>query len=100
MSMYIKMHFKHRYKKLNKFLDYKYFDPNSLSLIMINLALSNYKEKYVTIIIDQTNRDDIQIIMAGIPYKGRCIPLAWINFQYPLGLKYISKNYLENLLIK
>lgn len=63
--MCIKMRFKHRYKKLNRFLDNKYFDPNSLSLIMINLALTNYKEKYVIVIIDQSSKEPWYLIFSA-----------------------------------
>jgi len=95
----IMSYFKNKYKRLNRFLDNKYFDPHSLALCLITMILKNYKGDYAIAILDQTSIGDVNVIMAGIPYEGRCMPLAWIAFEYPMSLQCRSKNYMENIII-
>ncbi|OGF62891.1 MAG: hypothetical protein A2Y62_04260 [Candidatus Fischerbacteria bacterium RBG_13_37_8] len=98
-ALWMQTKFEYRYKRLNRFLDNKYFDANSLAEGMISMVMAGYNEPYAVVIIDQTSKGDVQIMMGGVPYEGRCIALAWRTFEYPLPLKNVSQNYMENILI-
>lgn len=92
--------FKSRYKWLSRFLKCKYFDPSSLAECMLTLVLGQKPPPWVIVLIDQTTIDEVQVISAAIPFHGRAVPVAWVDFQYPWNtLRPPSQNVIERLLL-
>lgn len=75
--------FKSRYKWLSRFLKCKYFDPSSLAECMLGLILGHTPPPGVIVLIDQTTRDGVEVVKAAIPLRGRAVPVAWADFEYP-----------------
>lgn len=92
--------FKSSYKWLTRFLQCKYFDPASLAECMLALMLGEKPPPWVIVLVDQTTVDGVQVVNAAIPFQGRAVPVAWVDFEYPWKtLTPPSQNTLERWLL-
>jgi hypothetical protein len=92
--------FKSSYKWLSRFLKCKYFDPSSLAECMLALVLGEQPPPWVIVLVDQTAVDGVQVVNAAIPFRGRAVPVAWVDFEYPWKtLNPPSQNTLERYLL-
>jgi hypothetical protein len=92
--------FKSSYKWLGRFLQCKYFDPSSLAECMLGLILGEKPPPWVIVLVDQTTVDGVQVINAAIPFQGRAVPVAWVDFEYPWKtLAPPSQNTIEGYLL-
>src|SRR5438105_2349044 len=69
-----------RAKRIFRFVSNKRFTPESLFSAWIAWIIKTFiKEERITIAIDWTELPGrIRVLMAGIPFAGRAIPLYWI----------------------
>ncbi|HVO82157.1 MAG TPA: transposase [Terriglobales bacterium] len=92
--------FKRSYKWLGRFLQCKYFDPSSLAECMLALMLGETPPPWVIVLVDQTTIDGVQVVNAAIPFQGRAVPVAWVDFEYPWKtLTPPSQNTVERYLL-
>lgn len=92
--------FKSSYKWLGRFLQCKYFDPSSLAECMLALILGKKPPPWVIVLVDQTTVDGVQVVNAAIPFQGRAVPVAWVDFEYPWKtLAPPSQNTIERYLL-
>ncbi len=96
--------FKDRYKRLNRFLDNPFFDPQGLTEGLFSLLWGSASAPTILpVILDQSTVGAAQLLLAGIPQAGRILPLALWIFTYqdiqnqPERTK--SQNFLERLFI-
>ncbi|MBI2197918.1 MAG: transposase [Candidatus Rokubacteria bacterium] len=75
--------FKQRYKRLNRFLDNRLFDPQGLTdgLFAVFLGVTT-APTVVPVIVDQSALGAVQLLVAGLPLAGRILPLALMTFTY------------------
>ena len=71
---------KSRYKRVARFLDNENFQMISLTTDLAHLTYP--EEDLLSVIIDQTQIGDVQVISANVPTEGRSIPLAISTFEY------------------
>jgi hypothetical protein len=96
--------FKDRYKRLNRFLDNPFFDPQGLTeglfTVLLGLAAA---PTAIPVILDQSTVGAAQLLLAGIAQAGRILPLALWVFTYqdiqnqPERTK--SQNFLERVFL-
>jgi hypothetical protein len=92
--------FKCAYKWLSRFLKCKYFDPCSLAECMLTLVLGQKPPVWVIVLVDQTTLNGVQLVSAAIPFQGRAVPVAWVDFEYPWKtLHPPSQNTMERYLL-
>ena len=92
--------FKSSYKWLARFLQCKYFDPSSLAECMLGLILGKKPSPWVIVLVDQTTIDGVQVVNAALPFQGRAVPVAWVDFEYPWKtLAPPSQNTVERYLL-
>jgi hypothetical protein len=92
--------FKSSYKWLGRFLACKYFDPSSLAECMLALMLGEKPPPWVIVLVDPTTIDGVPVINAAIPFQGRAVPVAWVDFEYPWKtLAPPSQNTVERYLL-
>lgn len=92
--------FKSSYKWLGRFLQCKYFDPSSLAECLLALILGKKPPPWVIVLVDQTTVDGVQVVNAAIPFQGRAVPVAWVDFEYPWKtLAPPSQNTVERYLL-
>jgi len=75
--------FKSSYKWLSRFLKCKYFDASSLAECMLAVILGNKPPGWVIVLVDQTTVNGVEVVNAAIPFQGRAVPVAWVDFEYP-----------------
>jgi hypothetical protein len=91
--------FKSSYKWLSRFLKCKYFDPSSLAECMLALVLGEKPPPWVIVLVDQTTLNGVEVVNAAIPFRGRAVPVAWVDFEYPWKtLRPPSQNTIERYL--
>src|SRR2546429_7489808 len=76
--------FKSSYKWLSRFLKCKYFDASSLAECMLAVILGQKPPSWVIVLVDQTTVNGVEVVNAAIPFQGRAVPVAWVDFEYPL----------------
>ena len=92
--------FKSSYKWLSRFLQCKYFDPSSLAEGMLALILGQKPPPGVIVLVDQTSWNGVQVVHAAIPFHGRAVPVAGVDFEYPWKtLSPPSQNTIERYLL-
>lgn len=75
--------FKDRYKRLNRFLDNRLFDPQGLTEGLFTVLLGTVTaQATVPVLLDQSTIGAAQLLLAGIPQAGRILPLALMTFTY------------------
>jgi len=94
--------FKQRYKRLNRFLDNRLFDPQGLTegLFAVLLGMTATATT-VPIILDQSTIGAAQLLLAGLPLAGRILPLGLLTFTYEAiqqgPERERSQNFIERL---
>jgi hypothetical protein len=92
--------FKSSYKWLSRFLKCKYFDASSLAECMLAVILGNKPPRWVLVLVDQTTVNDVEVVNAAIPFQGRAVPVAWVDFEYPWKTIHpASQNTIERYLL-
>lgn len=75
--------FKDRYKRLNRFLDNRLFDPLGLSEGLYAVLLGTAAaQTTVPVLLDQSTVGMAQLLLAGLPLAGRILPLGLMTFTY------------------
>ncbi len=94
--------FKDRYKRLNRFLDNRLFDPQGVAQGLFGVVLGLRRRRgAVPVALDQSTVGEAQLLMAGVPFAGRVLPLGLMTFTYedirnrPEREK--SQNFVERL---
>jgi Transposase DDE domain len=88
---------KARSKRLYRLLRNASLDGTQMTPLLVRLALGANPRGWVPIVVDQTNVQGTQVLMAGIRVAHRVLPVAFACFDYPLIRK--SQNVLENSLL-
>ncbi|HXY10090.1 MAG TPA: transposase [Terriglobales bacterium] len=92
--------FKSSYKWLTRFLKCKYFDASSLAQCMLSVILGNQPPSWVIVLVDQTTVNGVEVVNAAIPFQGRAVPVAWVDFEYPWKKVFpASQNTIERYLL-
>jgi len=92
--------FKSSYKWLSRFLKCKYFDASSLAECMLAVILGNKPPRWVIVLVDQTTVNGVEVVNAAIPFQGRAVPVAWVDFEYPWKTIHpASQNTIERYLL-
>jgi hypothetical protein len=92
--------FKSSYKWLSRFLKCKYFDASSLAECMLAVILGNKPPHWVIVLVDQTTVNGVEVVNAAIPFQGRAVPVAWVDFEYPWKTIHpASQNTIERYLL-
>lgn len=93
--------FKHRYKRLNRFLDNRLFDPQGVAQGLFAVVVGLRRRRPIPVVLDQSTLGEAQLLMAGVPFAGRVLPLGLMTFTYedirnrPEREK--SQNFVERL---
>ncbi len=88
---------KARSKRLYRLLRNASLDGTQMTPLLVRLALGANPRGWVPMVVDQTNVQGTQVLMAGIRVARRILPVAFACFDYPLIRK--SQNALENSLL-
>lgn len=92
--------FKSSYKWLSRFLKCKYFDASSLAECRLAVILGKKPPPWVIVLVDQTTVNGVEVVNAAIPFQGRAVPVAWVDFEYPWKkLHPPSQNTIERYLL-
>lgn len=92
--------FKSSYKWLSRFLKCKYFDASSLADCMLAVILGTKPPHWVIVLVDQTTVNGVEVVNAAIPFQGRAVPVAWVDFEYPWKtVSPASQNTIEGYLL-
>lgn len=92
--------FKSSYKWLSRFLKCKFFDASSLAECMLAVILGKQPPRWVLVLVDQTSVNGVEVVNAAIPFQGRAVPVAWVDFEYPWKtLRPASQNTIERYLL-
>jgi hypothetical protein len=92
--------FKSSYKWLSRFLQCKYFDASSLAECMLGVVLGKKPPRWVIVLVDQTTVNEVEVVNAAIPFQGRAVPVAWVDFEYPWEKVFpASQNTIERYLL-
>src|SRR5205823_11930529 len=52
------------------------------------------------VLVDQTTVDGVEVVNAAIPFQGRAVPVAWVDFEYPWKtVNPASQNTIERYLL-
>lgn len=38
--------------------------------------------RWVIVLVDQTSVNGVEVVNAAIPFQGRAVPVAWVDFEY------------------
>lgn len=93
--------FKDRYKRLNRFLDNRLFDPQGVAQGLFAVVVGHHPRGTIPVLLDQSTVGDAQLLLAGVPFAGRVLPLGLMTFTYadirnrPTREK--SQNFVERL---
>ena len=92
--------FKSSYKWLGRFLACKVLRSLQLGRVQAGPDLGEKPPPWVIVLVDQTTIDGVQVINAAIPFQGRAVPVAWVDFEYPWKtLTPPSQNTVERYLL-
>lgn len=92
--------FKSAYKWLGRFLQCKSFDPSGLAECRLALVLGQKPPPWVFVLVDETPVNGVEVVNAVIPFQGRAVPVAWVDFEYPWKtLQPPSQNAIERYLL-
>ena len=71
-----------RYKRLDRFLRNKRFEPEQTISGLLSLTYGEDSNQLLPILIDQTAIGDVQVIAGSFSYQGRAIPVAIETFEH------------------
>jgi len=92
-SLYAEGTQKSRFKRLSRFLNNSFFKAEVIVPYLIYLVIGPSGNCFIPVVIDQTAIGTVQVIMAGILFSGRVIPIAFACFLWENIYK--SQNVLE-----
>lgn len=84
---------KSRVKRLSRFLNNRFFSSEVIVPYLIYFVIGVPNESFIPVVIDQTAIGTVQVIMAGVLFSGRVLPVAFTCFLYEKIYK--SRNMLE-----
>jgi hypothetical protein len=84
---------KSRFKKLARFLNNRLFTSEVIVPYLIYFVIGTSNERFIPVVVDQTAIGMVQVIMAGVLFSGRVLPIAFTCFLYKNI--YQSQNKLE-----
>jgi hypothetical protein len=88
---------KARSKRLYRLLRNASLDGTEMTPLLVRLALGTGPKGWVPIVVDQTDVQGTQVIMAGIRVAQRILPVAFTCYEYDQIRK--SQNAIENSLL-
>ena len=88
---------KARSKRLYRLLRNSSLNGTEMTPLLVRLALGAHPSGWIPILVDQTDVQGTQVIMAGIRVAQRILPVAFACYQYDKIRK--SQNILENSLL-
>ena len=88
---------KARSKRLYRLLRNPSLDGTAMTPLLVRLALGAHPRGWIPIVVDQTDLQGTQVLMAGIFVAQRVLPVAFACFEYHQIRK--SQNALENSLL-
>jgi Transposase DDE domain len=89
-----------REKRLHRFLRNPRLDPRGITNGLAQLICGSRGRGLWPILFDQTKAGATQALLAGVPFRGRTLPLAVYTFQYPWQEKTArSQNQLEEVFL-
>jgi len=89
-----------REKRLHRFLRNPRLDPRGVTDGLTQLIFGSRGRGLWPILFDQTKAGRTQALWAGVPFRGRTLPLAVYTFQYPWREKAArSQNQLEEVFL-
>lgn len=88
---------KARSKRLYRLLRNHTLDGTAMTPLLVRLALGANPSGWIPIVVDQTNLHGVQVIMAGVRFAGRVLPVAFACFEYEQIRK--SQNNIESALL-
>ncbi len=89
-----------REKRLHRFLRNPRLDPRGVTNGLARLIWGSRGQGLWPILFDQTKAGATQALLAGVPFRGRTLPLAVYTFQYPWKEKAAhSQNQLEEVFL-
>jgi hypothetical protein len=92
-SLYAEGTQKSRFKRLSRFLNNRLFSEELIVPYLLHFVIGTSQECLIPVIIDQTSIGTVQVIMAGVLFCGRVLPVAFACFLYEKLYK--SQNTLE-----
>src|SRR5256885_8595045 len=67
---------------------------------MVAVILGNKPPGWVIVLVDQTTVNGVAVVQAAIPFQGRAVPVAWVDFEYPWKtVNPVSQNTIERYLL-
>jgi hypothetical protein len=89
-----------REKRLHRFLGNWRLDPRAVNEGLVRLICGRRGRGLWPIVFDQTKAGATQALVAGVPFEGRCLPLAVYCFDYPWQERAaLSQNQLEEIFL-
>src|SRR5215472_6804781 len=88
---------KARSKRLYRLLRMAALDGTQMTPLLVRLALGAHPRGWVPIVVDQTDVQGTQVLMAGLRVAHRVLPVAFACFEYDQLRQ--SQNALENSLL-
>jgi len=84
---------KSRFKRLSRFLNNNLFSSEVIVPYLIYFVIGVPKEFFIPVVVDQTTIGTVQVLMAGVLFSGRVLPVAFACFVYEKLYK--SQNMFE-----
>jgi hypothetical protein len=84
---------KSRFKRLSRFLNNRLFTAEAIVPYLIYFVTGDLRDRLIPVVVDQTAIGSVQVIMAGVLFSGRVLPVAFMCFLYEKIYK--SQNRLE-----
>jgi Transposase DDE domain len=84
---------KSRFKRLSRFLNNRLFTAEVIVPYLIYFVTGDLRDRFIPVVVDQTAIGSVQVIMAGVLFSGRVLPVAFMCFLYEKIYK--SQNRLE-----
>jgi hypothetical protein len=67
---------------------------------MLAVILGNRPPPWVIVLVEQITVNEVEVVNAAIPFQGRAVPMAWVDFEYPSKTIHpASQNTLERYLL-
>jgi hypothetical protein len=87
-------------KRLHRFLRHPRLDPRGVTHALARLVFGSRGWGLWPVLFDQTKAGATQALLAGVPFRGRTLPLAVYTFQYPWKENRVrSQNQLEEVFL-
>ncbi|MFN3739535.1 MAG: hypothetical protein ACK4TF_02530 [Thermodesulfovibrionales bacterium] len=92
-SLYTEGSQKSRFKRLSRFLANRLFTPEVMIPNIVSFVFEGIDCKFIPVVVDQTTIGGVQVLMAGILFSGRVLPIGFSCFVYEKIKR--SQNILE-----